>query len=290
MIASIISGGLGNQMFMYAMVRSLALRNHTTMTFDIQSGFTRDYLYHRSLELNHFNLKLPTSRLATFNYGILGRIIRNLSRHCGHNILLPHYKMIKEDMNCYHYQKEIKEQQISNAFIEGYWQSSLYFEDYKDVIRNDFQITTPMSEKIKNELNLLKQDSKPLVFIGVRRYQECNNVRPGMILPENYYNKAIQLIESKICNPQFIVFSQDYEWAKNNLKARNQIIYASPKKGPLSSIEDLYLMTHCDHAIISNSSFYWWGAWLQKEKDNHIVISPNNFINKDSACKEWIIL
>lgn len=290
MIASIISGGLGNQMFMYAMVRSMALRNHTTMAFDIESGFTRDFLYQRSLELRNFNLELPTARLETFNYGNIGRIIRSLSRYCGHNILLPHYRMIKEDMNYFHYQKEIKELQISNAFLEGYWQAPQYFEDYKDIIRNDFQIITPMSDKIKDELKSMKQNSSPLVFIGVRRYQECKNVRPGMVLSEDYYNKAIQLIESKITNPQFVVFTQDYEWAKKNIKTQSPILYASPKNGQLSSIEDLYLMIHCNHAIISNSTFYWWGAWLQKETTNHIVIAPDNFVNKDSICKEWIKL
>lgn len=91
MITAILMGGLGNQMFIYAMVRSMALRNNTGMAFDIRRGFATDYLFHRTLELQHFNVQLPQARLATFDYlGKFGETMRKISHRGGGEISFYH--------------------------------------------------------------------------------------------------------------------------------------------------------------------------------------------------------
>ena len=288
MIATTIWGGLGNQMFVYAMARAMALRNKTNMTFNLNYGFDTDYQFHRKLELGNLNVKWGIdNKIATFDYGI-GRYIRYASRMIGRNVLAPSYKFYQEKEPG-HFQKELVCERHKNVYLEGYWQSEKYFYDFKDEIRKDFEIITPVRETVKEELSDMLRETENLVFIGIRRYQECKTTRPGMVLEEDYYNKAIEIMESKLTNPKFVVFTQQPEWAKAHIVANSPVIYAKPKEGELSTIEDLFLMRHCRHAIISNSSFYWWGAWLTEYNDG-IVICPQNFLNRDTPLDEWLKL
>ncbi len=288
MIATTLRGGLGNQMFIYAATRAMALRNNTEMTFNMHYGFDMDHQFHRKLELSNLNVQygLPCS-IATFDYR-LSRYTRYISRKFGCNILQPQYQFMVEKEPPF-FQKEIVELHSKNVYLEGYWQSEKYFADYKYQIRNDFKIITKMSGAVEEELSQMRQGTENIVFIGIRRYQDCAITTPGMVLEEDYYNKAIQLMESKLSNPKFVVFTQQPEWAKEHLVSNSPIKYATPKEGYLSTIEDMYLMIHCRHAIISNSSFYWWGAWLSEFEDG-IVICPTNFNNRDMALDGWIKL
>lgn len=292
MIATTLRGGLGNQMFIYAATRAMALRNGTDMTFNLHYGFDVDYQFRRKLELSNLNVDWgKVNNMATFDYK-QARVVRFLSRKLGRNILLPQYKFIVEKEPP-RFQKELVEERLKNVYLEGYWQSEEYFEDFKNQIREDFKITTKMPDAVEEELRQMQQDTDNLIFIGIRRYQDCVTTAPGMVLEEDYYNKAIQLMESKITNPKFVIFTQQPDWAKAHIVAKNPIMFAKPKEGELSTIEDMYLMQNCRHAIISNSSFYWWGAWLNKNEDK-IVIAPkdwnvNNRIIKPQ-CKNWILV
>lgn len=286
MIASIIQGGLGNQMFIYAMARAMALRNHTSAVFNLKYGFANDFQFHRKLELCGLNVKLQEKPVLTFDYK-LSRASLFVSRKAGFNIFMPQYKYIKEKKPM-RFEPEVKSFKGSEVFLEGYWQSEKYFDDFDSIIRDDFKITMPIPDNVEEELRQWNPEEGNLVFIGVRRYQECKSLADGVLLNEDYYNRAIEIIESKVSSPKFVVFSQQQEWAKSHLKAKSPIYYALPKEGNDSSVHDLYLMTHCHHAIISNSSFYWWGAWLSEAHKRGIVIAPNNFLNKDSVCDKWL--
>lgn len=292
MITATLYGGLGNQMFIYATVKALALRNNTEMNFNLVSGFKSDYKFNRNLELIFLNTKLAkASRIDTFDLGVgcLSKIIRKISYKVGFNVLSPSYKVLVEKLhqdNKYHFEKKMVQNYSCNIYVDGYWQSPKYFEDFSDEIRKDFQIKVPLSIKIKEEMEHWRRFNRPLVFIGVRMYQECKPEYLPETCSAKYYNEAIDLMKEKLNNPLFVVFSQAQEWCVNNLNIEDAI-FSTPKDGELSSIEDLYLMSNCDHAIISNSSFYWWGAWLQKK--DHIVIAPKIFHNADQACEDWIV-
>lgn len=290
MITTTLCGGLGNQMFIYAMVRAMSLRNNVPMAFNTRRGFERDFLYRRTLELDKFKLSLPEATLATFNMPG-GLITEKVSRHIGWNVLLPKYKCINEDIPNYHFQKELVTSHFKNAYITGYWQSPSYFEDFADIIRKDFTIGVDLPKETKEELEYLLSQNRPLVFVGVRRYQEAEGKNCRLsACGADYYNKAMQRMAQTLDNPLFVIFGEVREWAEENLSPDFDKYFILKKSGELSTISDLYLMQNCHHAIISNSTYYWWGAWLQKPSANHFVIAPSNFINPDTVCKDWEIL
>ena len=287
MITTTLFGGLGTQMFIYAMTRALSLRNHVPMAFNLTSGFDTDFQYKRHLELKHLNASLPTSTISTFDYPG-GRYVKKLSSYMKRNVMLPTMDYI-EEATPYHFQQEFVLEKIKNVYLNGYWQSPLYFEDYSDVIRSEFKITAPIPQKVNEELAYLKSYSRPLVMVGIRRYQE---VKHSSFLTEHvcgaeFYRKAMDMMSNMIENPLFVVFSQDQNWVKENISKEFDIYIVKEKSGDLASVSDMFLMQHCDAAIISNSTFYWWGAWLANCER---VISTHNFINKDTNCKEWIII
>lgn len=290
MIATTLFGGLGNQMFIYATAKALSLHYRTPMAFNLRQGFEQDYKYQRHLELNHFKCQLPTAKWITFNYkGELN--IKRISRRIGRNLLCPHYQFIKEK-EPFHYEKRLFEFTNKNIFLEGYWQSPRYFENYSDEIRRDFQLKSTLPHTITEELQMLKGTGKPLVMLGIRRYQEVKDKKdsPYPLCNKDYYAKAISYVQERLPAPLFVVFTQEQAWAMNNLPTNANLYFVKEKDNAWATIADMYLMTQCQHAIISNSTFYWWGAWLQHPIENHIVVAPNNFINRDCVCDNWIIL
>lgn len=94
---------------------------------------------------------------------------------------------------------------------------------------------------------------------------------------------------SKVTSPVFFCFSQDIEWVEKHLTGKYPVRLISKKENDSGAIDDLFLMMNFRNYIISNSSFYWWGAWLSKY-DDKLVIAPDNFINKDSVPESWLKL
>ena len=283
MISTTIQGGLGNQMFMYAAARAMSLRNGTRLALNIKQGFEDDHKFHRHLELDHFNLELPEGRLSTFDVPF-GKVFRWISRRLGFNVLYPCMKFIIEDAK----QSPLVYTKLKNKnlYLQGYWGSELYFEDYTDIIKKDFTIKNGIiKDEIFKELADIRQLGDDLVMLGVRRYQECKDpsyIPPGgLAADDNYYQEAINYIASKVDNPIFIVFSQAQDWVREHVdNGKFKFYYVKPKIDNLGPIEDLFLMINC------NSSYYWWGAYLSNSV-NKIVVCPQ-FNSPHCKCKGWI--
>lgn len=286
MIAATLYGGLGNQMFIYAVVRATALRNCTTMAFNLNQGFKDDKLFHRSLELEHFHLQLPEDSISTFDVP-LGKYIRYASRIIGFNLLKPSMRFLEE--------RSVKLDDIlkaKNAFIEGYFANDVYFADHADIIRRDFTVKKQfITKNIKEELEQIKKYGRPIVMIGVRRYQECktksNIPQGGATETPSYFKNAMRHVSESVKNPIFWVFSQQQEWFKDNVDdGTYDVVYAKTKEGEHSAIEDFYLMEQCDHYIITRSTYYWWAAWLSSNKGK-IVICPRSY---KSLSEGWMFV
>lgn len=291
MIAAKLFGGLGNQMFIYAMTRAMSLRNGVPFTFNIKDGFKRDLLYKRNLELKWFDLDLPEkNKFLMFSFP-LGHFFYKISCKLGIHCLQPHYQFLKEELPL-HFQKEILQNMKKNIYIDGYWQSPSYFSDFSSVVYDDFTIKVKLPKQTLDEWEYLKSLDRILVFVGVRRYQEAiGKDCPLTVCGARYYNEAMQVMLNKLDNPLFVIFGEQKEWAESNLSPNFEKYYVVKKTGELSAISDLFLMRNCNHAIISNSTYYWWGAWLQvKNQQDHYVIAPDNFINPDTPCREWEVL
>ena len=175
------------------------------------------------------------------------------------------------------------EDEIGSIYLDGYWQSENYFRQYTNNIREDF--TFPKEISVQN-LKLINQiQSQSSIGIHVRRgdYLLKKNRKILNILDREYYHKAIDILLSKYPKSFIYIFSDDIIWAKDNIQYfyDNTIIVDHNKNN--NSFEDMRLMSLVDHNIISNSSFSWWGAWLNKGPDK-IVIAPSKWYqNKNNG-------
>lgn len=267
MIIVRIVGGLGNQMFQYAYAKSLQ-----QMGFDVEIDISKfkTYKLHGGYHLDTYNIDLKTSGFISTLLS-LTKIKKNIKEK---NLLF--------DENLFNLS--------GNEFVKGYFQTEKYFTKIRSILLNQFTIkqelsgsTIEYSKKIKKQINSCSVHIRRGDFISD---EKANSVHGTCDL--NYYREAINLINEKFNNTYFFVFSDDKSWTKTNLKIDNAS-YIDHKTIPH---EDIYLMSLCKHNITANSSFSWWGAWLN-QNDDKIVISPKKwFIDKENevACANWIQL
>jgi hypothetical protein len=276
MVVIKVIGGLGNQLFQYALGRAIEIKLGYNVKFDI--GDFETYKL-RNFELDKFNTKFELS--SKFENILLGNIISK-SIYKIHS-LFPSYISISS-LNYYLESEftfvnnlfEIPE----NIYLSGYWQSEKYFSEIKSILIDELILKNQPSEE--NSKYLLKITNSNSISIHIRRgdYIEdisANNIHGFCGL--DYYNKSISIIESQIEDPTFFVFSDDIYWAKNNIKTKFNIYFVDINNDKPE--EDLRLMSNCKHNIIANSSFSWWAAWLNQNEDK-LIISPKNWFSSSS--------
>lgn len=262
-------------MFQYATGRRLAHNYKTELKLDIQDfkGYTL-----RNYDLNHFNIvenfatTADLSRVLLHSDGLAVKIFKHIIRN------IPRVQAIE-----YIKEKEFSFQQDildlpDDVYLDGYWQSEKYFLDVEDILRKEFSIVNPLTLRSKDIAGQIKDCES--VSIHVRRGDyvsdpKTNSVH-GVCGPE-YYRAAIDMISAEIDNPNFYVFSDDPEWACRNIKPDAPTIYVR-RDDCSKDYEDICLMSICKHHIIANSSFSWWGAWLN-ENPEKIVIAPKKWFN-----------
>ena len=258
MVVVNLTGQLGNQMFQYTVGRKNQL-----LCRIVKYDLSNYKVYPNYWGLYHFNLDVPVAtvedvlKLKDERRTYPDRIRRKLF---GRN---PH---VVSEIGRSRYDYEPSVFQYKNVFIDGYWQSGRYFIDIEDTIRRDFRF--PLSDNPRN-LELTEQMQKEMsVSIHVRRGDYLGGFP---VMDMQYYNPAVDYFRTKYRLVHFYVFSKDMDWCRNNLKG-DDISYVDWNIGK-ESIFDMYLMTQCKHNIIANSSFSWWGAWLN-QYDGREVIAP----------------
>ena len=285
----ILFNGLGNQMSQYAFF--ISKKNINKSTYFIT------FCKHRNgLEINKvFNIDCKETLLQNALYLIFRILLTDklqiIFRPLKHLLRFFQCKIIKEDFN-YNYNKDYLLNSSGITFYFGGWHTEKYMLNVKDGIYNEYTFRKVLdSENIYHEKTILSVNS---VAIHVRRGDYLNSDNYdlfGDICTKGYFDKAIKLICSMVYNPHFFVFSDDINWVKSHLNISNVTYITSNINS--DSWKDMYLMSICKHNIISNSTFSWWGAWLNKNPDK-IVISPTQFIkNKmfpDVYPESWIKL
>jgi hypothetical protein len=291
MIIVKITGGLGNQMFQYAVGRQLALKNNARLLLDT-SGFEEYKL--RKYSLDHFNLTVEIADKKTLEsfYQYLQK--KNYFKRF-YNRFLKRPKIIYLIENNYEYKPNIINKYNGDIVLEGFWQSEKYFEEIKNIIQQEFTLKTMPEPKDKAVIDKIQSGNS--VSIHIRRGDYVSNPTTFQyhgICSLDYYIEATKLIQSRIDNPQYFVFSDDIDWSKENLgflPKANFVAHNSADK----DYEDLRLMSLCKHQIIANSSFSWWAAWLNTNKSK-IVIAPKTWVaytgveTKDIVPESWIRL
>lgn len=246
-----LTGGIGNQLFQYSAGRYLSYIKNTGLSLNL-SGFESYKLHKYSLQ--HFNIQACAITQNDFNPDIFTYEEKSFTFD-------KHF----EDVS-------------SEVLLKGYWQSEKYFSAIEDIIRSDLQLNLPLSG-----LNRVLADeilSAMSVSIHIRRGDYNSNINTFNyhgICDLDYYERAIQIIGSNIRQPHFFVFSDDPEWATENLKTGFKTTFITHNDAD-TNFEDLRLMSLCKHHIIANSTFSWWGAWLNNKRTK-IVIAPKKWFN-----------
>ena len=263
--------GLGNQLFQYAYARALQLRTGQKVYLDTERIY-KESLEKKGIErecgLDNFKIELSeaSEKKKLFFFlkqdNLIKKILFMLSEH---NLGVPGFYLEKE----LQFKNELKTIR-GVKYLMGWFQNEKYFAEYREVLLKE--ITPKKKIKISSVLRKIL-NSYNTVSVHVRRgdYKKINNV-----LPVSYYETALKQIEGKICSPFYIVFSDDIEWVKNNLKFGENVMYMS--NGRYKDYEELLLMSRCKHNIIANSTFSWWGAWLNRNPDK-IVIAPRQWMS-----------
>lgn len=276
MIIIEMSGGLGNQMFQYALYLKLKGMGKD-VCLDI-SNYNRHS--ERRFELDVFDLQM--------------RFIQ-----------LPRPESIKKiwlKLNgirkIYHdkigiFQPQVYE--LDDVYLRGYWQNEYYFADISDEIREAFSVKNRISQINKSIVTKMQQHNS--VSVHIRRGDYLNSQFEniyGNICTLEYYKKAISYIYNTISRPHFFFFSDDTKWVREHISefgaAEDQILLID-ENYENNSFLDIYLMSNCKHHIIANSTFSWWGAWLGKN-DDKIVVAPSKWFHNhettDIICTGWI--
>jgi len=252
-----ITGGLGNQLFQYAHGRKLQIINKKDVIFDT-SFFTQNTKdTPRPFLLDRFNIN-PKAKFSPNPENRITKIFKKIF-----------YK-------------------ITGKY--PLYQSEKYFLEIKDIILREFIPVAPLTSEVQNIINNIRSKDSS-VSIHIRRGDYINNTHHNLC-DLNYYYQAIEYIKTKIQNPTFFIFSDDIEWAKENIKIENCIYVSNPD---LKEYEEMILMSECKHNIIANSTFSWWSAYLNKNYDK-IIIAPKQWTKSKTADqleilpKNWIQL
>lgn len=299
MIIVKISGGLGNQLLQYAFAKSLEQKRQIQVKIDASIfKLPTKNITPRIFLLDKFNINLQTAEKNDFHkikvpYGADRSLKENIYRAVFkfREFLRPRNrkKIIiyhKRDFN------ELIFNSPDNSYISGVWTNQKYFIDIKETLIKEITPKFPLSDKSKKLL--LKINGANSASIHIRRDDYLKHLYKLVLLSDDYYRKAVDAIKKKTKNPLFFVFSDDIEYVKTNYGKifGADVIYVSGENIP--DYEELWLMSRCKHNIIANSTFSWWGAWLNQNPDK-IIIAPSQYTSdntdiSDFFPREWIII
>lgn len=293
MIRTNIIGGLGNQMFQYAVGRALALRHNVQLELDI-SWFSSPMVgcTKRNFLLTAFP-KIYSAKDISFyddtSNVLWKKFLRNIASHFMYNLpvfVQPNFAYWPQIQNI-----------TPPASLVGYWQSEKFFSSHAEQIRQDFAFSslpagpaTYLAQKIK--------DTPNSVSLHIRRGDYIHNPEIQSVhgnISFEYYEQALSYIKNRYGVTNIFIFSDDPSWVKKNFNCcghKKNIVNLSLPEYPY---HEMHLMALCKHHIIANSTFSWWGAWLGKQ--NGLTIAPSKWFSQkdmeeyqDIYCTNWVIL
>lgn len=274
-------GGLGNQMFQYALGKAIEKETNVKVLFDTSSYDKLKYKYNKKgLSVRKYEMYIfqnANIKLANKFETLLTKIIN----------LIGITKKYKEK-DAFNYDESI----FTNdkySYYTGYYQNEKYFKSIREQLIKDFELP-PIKENDEYNKTLLKEieSSNNPVFIHIRRE---DYLALGFCITLDYYKKAVEYIKSKVENPTFFVFcAEDVDYIKNEFDIGCEFkLIGEKNKTRESFYENMRLMKACKHAIVANSSYSWWAAWLNENEDK-IVIAPTPWLDNDDKiiCEDWI--
>lgn len=284
-----LDGGLGNQMFQYAFGKMISEKYSHLLKLDVSALFE-----YRKYELDIFgiNAEMATKADLLFfdrrNLSNIQKLVFKLRNQFSKTVCLAENEG-QTNIN-------LPPNLPAHTLVKGHWQSETYFRAIEGIIRKDFTFPALTGELNINIRHSIENSNSVSVHIRRGDYLLPKNNAVHGLLPLSYYREAIHYLEAKIDSPVFYVFSDDPEWVRANLHAEADIHYVTGNENNRSFV-DMQLMSCCNHNIIANSSFSWWGAWLNSTA-NKIIVAPRqwfvdpvkNALYKNIVPQEWIRL
>ncbi len=278
MIIVNITGQLGNQMFQYALGKHLELLGHHVSYY---LGYYEAHSNHEMALNRIFGIQLPIAKREQYltyiedRHRIIDRVRRKLF---GKKVKL----FTEIGSGTLEYKPKVFE--FSEGLVDGYWQSEKYFSPISDVIRQTFRFQNISQQNLQIGQEMTYSNS---VSIHVRRGDYLGGFP---VQNMDYYSKAMQYFRDRHQNLKFYVFSDDLQWCRTNFMG-DDICFVDWNRSK-DSPYDMYLMSCCRYNIIANSSFSWWGAWLNNNLQKE-VIAPKLWFNHvntpDVYCDNWQI-
>lgn len=267
-------GGLGNQMFQYALYKKLeSMGRNVIADLSWFKQYNKEFLLTRVfpravLKSEEGKEAIEGYKEAEANRGVICKKIHKVYP------LGRYYMYEKEDTV---FQPEVLK--YKRGVLDGYWQTSKYWNDIRDLIKHDFSFFEVQDENVLNLIEII--ESSNTVSVHIRRGDYLlpeNQALFGNICTLEYYQKAIAYMKNKFSNIKIMFFTNDPEWVKEQFKLENAVYANDYINSEMPDWYDMYLMSKCNHHIIANSTFSWWGAYLNSKKDK-IVIAPSKWLN-----------
>lgn len=291
MIVSNIVGGLGNQMFQYAVAVALAYDkgdevgicclDYQNASHNMHNGYELDRVFGIRAKQHDENLLSETIGWQAFPPW--RKLLRK--RYCS-NFRSPRY--IVEPSLQYWPALASKYAKIKDCYVVGYWQSEKYFKKIAPSIRDFFKFKQNMSDANKHVLSEIKKSNS--VSLHVRRGDYLTSKSAVSVhgtCTANYYQDAINEIAERHGKISIFAFSDDIDWVRSNIKSDYSIEFVDCNTGS-DSYWDMMLMSNCKHNIIANSTFSWWGAWLNPH-ENKTVVAPKDWFRREKNIRHDLI-
>ena len=276
----IVMGGLGNQLFQFANAFALGKEYNLDLLAETKLASISNLKFKRKFRLKEIisDIKIISfiSQIKIFVYFITGINFSKNSFFFTKEISFNKYNKLKVDKKIY------------ENILFGYWQTEKYFSKYTKEIENNIILPLKGSSQFNEFMSLIKGTNS--VAICVRIYEELPNDKSIVGGEEDleFYNKAVDLILKNVPNPTFFIFSQKKYSIIKNLNLRGNVIYILGEESDFDEIYNLSLISNCKSHIISNSSYYWWGAWLSEKRNiSKNIYTSSKFSNLDAIPDRW---
>ncbi|QQR86122.1 MAG: alpha-1,2-fucosyltransferase [Flavobacteriales bacterium] len=260
-----LMGGLGNQLFQYALGRRIELERGVDVAFDLDHyDRTTGPATYRAPGLDAFNVTMRTADAASVQRARFGGPLRS-GLHRLHPRLAPERTVREASMR---FDASVL-QAVDGSYLEGYWQSERYFDPVAPALRQEIVLRTPLQGSAAEAAQRIR--SVPAISVHVRRGDYVNQAAASAhfhTCTPSYYQQAMERMLVSSPDARYFVFSDDMAWSRAHIRSDRQVHFVELGAPPHI---DMYLMSLCDHHVMANSSFSWWGAWLNPSPDKRVI-------------------
>lgn len=292
MLTIYLQGGLGNQMFEYASAKAFAKKTGAELRLDLSIfEIHKHKSWCRPYAMDIFAINNP-KRISTSLFEKTKLHLLARPKQCLSTRLLKKIHHIVDDESV----PETSERMLKNATLYGYFAKEKYFKDIRDELLKDFRFAKPLDERNSTIAQQMQETNSVSVHIRRGDYLNVVNSKVFAQVTPDWYVKAIQLMKEKTGATHFYFFSDDIEWCRttfSNIENASFIDWNTGKE----SYRDMQLMSLCKHNIIPNSTFSWWGAWLNNNPQKIVVAPKHYFVDeqadnrkRESMPKDWILM